>query len=300
MRESILRMVMYFDVFKHPLTIGDLERLVAPDQATALQGHLMELQAAGLVACTGKYWHRPDRHDWASRRDQRARWAEQRWSAAQKASLVLAQLPFVRGVLITGSLSKSSTTLDGDVDFLLLCAPGRVWSLKTITHLGRRPMPNALRELFCTNYILATDAMHLESRNLFTAIELATAVPMYGPEACASFIQANWWAEQFVPGLSWSLQRAQQARSLPGKPWLKPVGKMLPDGMKHRLERQALDMWDRYWNRKYNWLDERDRAQRFQRQPHVATNHLHDFQDHVLREVAQRLESIGQHEAVRL
>jgi hypothetical protein len=30
MRDALLRMVLYFDIFKHPLTVAELERLVAP------------------------------------------------------------------------------------------------------------------------------------------------------------------------------------------------------------------------------------------------------------------------------
>ena len=45
--------------------------------------------------------------------------------------------------------------------------------------------------------------------------ELATAIPMYGPRACASLISANPWARRFVPGMDWSLARAQRARPLP-------------------------------------------------------------------------------------
>ena len=300
MRESILRMVMYFDVFKHPLTLSELERLVGPDQPGAVRDTLDALVAENILESTGRYRHCPGRCDWVPHREQRTRWAEQLWPNACRAAAALAHLPFVRGVCITGSLSKSSTTLDGDVDFLLLSAPGRVWSLKTLTQAARWPMPSAMRELFCTNYILATDTLHLDARNLFTAVELATAVPMYGPEACAAFISANSWASRFVPGLDWSLQRAHNARPLPQPRSVGAIERLWSDRVALRVEHRALSMWDRYWNRKYGWLSEDVRAKRFQRRPGVATNHLHDFQDYVLGEVTMRLSAVGQDEAVRL
>ncbi|MFT4977330.1 MAG: hypothetical protein ACI8S6_003235 [Myxococcota bacterium] len=299
-RASILRMVMYFDVFKHPLTIGELERLVAPGRRAAISAACDALVAEGLLEATGRYRHSPGHSDWAARRAQRARWAEELWPRARRAAAVLARLPFVRGVCITGSLSKSATTPDGDVDFLLLSAPGRVWSLKTLTQLARWPLPEPLRELFCTNYILSTDTLALDARNLFTAVELATAVPMYGPSACAELIEANPWARRFVPGLDWSLARAQAALPLPSGGPAGATERLWSDAVAVRAERSALSMWDRYWNRKYDWLPDEVRARRFQRQAGTATNHLHDFQDYVLREASARLSAAGLDEPVRL
>ena len=65
-----------------------------------------------------------------------------------------------------------------------------------------------------------------------------------------------------------------------------------------RVEAGALSAWNRYWNRKYDWLDQDTRSQRFKRRPEIATNHLHDFQLYVLREVAERLADVGVHESL--
>ena len=123
---------------------------------------------------------------------------------------------------------------------------------------------------------------------------------MYGPEACAAFISSNPWAEQFVPGLGWSLQRAQAALPLPRPLPARATERAWSDAVAAVAERRALSMWDRYWNHKYDWLDTQTRAKRFQRQAGAATNHLHDFQDYVLRETAERMASVGLAEAVRL
>ncbi len=54
-----------------------------------------------------------------------------------------------------------------------------------------------------------------------------------------------------------------------------------------------MKLWDGYWNKKYAWLRPDLRAQRFKRRSEIATNHLHDFQDYVLREVAARYNRAG-------
>jgi len=61
---------------------------------------------------------------------------------------VLQRFPFVRGLLVTGGMSKNSTGPDGDVDWLILVEPGRVWTLKSLLQVFRRGLPEPLREGF--------------------------------------------------------------------------------------------------------------------------------------------------------
>lgn len=288
LERDILRMVLYFDVFKHPLSLGELTRLVAPGQADAVEAACARLEGARRLGSQGAYRFRLGREGTVERRQARARLAEQTWPAARRAARVLARFPYVRGLLVTGSLSKNSASADGDVDWLILVEPGRVWTLKTLLQIFRRGLPSGQREHFCTNYLLDTAHLALDDRNLFTAIELATAVPVAGPETCVALIDQNPWARAHVPGLAWSRERASHAPPLPVRAADAPAGPFAAT-----LERQCRSLWERYWDRKYGWLDPRVRAQRFKRRDEIATNHLHDFQQYVLSEVATRFAEEG-------
>lgn len=283
----VLQMVLYFDIFHHPLTTGELTRLVAPGQAGAVESACAGLAASGRLRRQGRFCFVPGEHATVARRRRRAAHAERAWPKARAAAAALARLPWVEGLMVTGSLSKNSMTADGDVDFLVLVAPGRVWTLKSLLQVLRRPLPHPIHELLCTNYLLSTDQLAIDDRNLYTAIELATAVPVFGRDACVALLRANGWAERWVPGLSWAVERA--GRLPPSAPLRAAPTSAVGD----RVERAALRAWDTYWNRKYAWLDAADRAQRFKRRPGVATNHLHDFQDYVLREADGRMRAAG-------
>ena len=298
--DAILRLVLYFDVFQHPLHQTELERLVCPGRPDLIQESCDTLRKKQLLEETHRFWHRPGAQRWVVRRQTRTRCAEKVWPIARRSAAILSGMPFVEGVLITGGMSKNSTTPDNDIDFLLLVTPNRVWSIKTITQALRRVLPHKYREQFCTNYIMATDAMPLSSRNLFTAIELSTAVPMHGPTACARLLMENQWVKQFVPGFSWSIQRAQAA---PKRKSSRPVRALEatwrgPGAL--NIEQWALKGWNQYWNSKYNWLSQAQRSKRFQRTPSTATNHLHDFQNYVLRETQARFEEVGLKEELSL
>ncbi|MFN7142395.1 MAG: hypothetical protein ACK4YP_01365 [Myxococcota bacterium] len=282
-------MVAYYDIFRHPLTEAELRRLCG----FPVSADVDRLVVAGTLERFGGHVTLPGRAAHVPRRVERTAAAERRWPAAMRAGRVLAAFPWVRGVLVTGGLSKQSTEPDGDVDFLLLVEPGSVWAAKSALQGLRRVLPESGRDLFCTNYLLATDALALDDRNVFTAMELATAVPLHGADACVALLEANRaWAERHVPGYAWSLARARNAPThalpLPTRLVEAATGPFAP-----RIERAALAAWDAYWNRKYAWLPEATRDHRFKRRPEVATNHLHDFQGYVLAEYARRCADVG-------
>jgi hypothetical protein len=283
--DDVLRMALYYDVFKHPLTVAELSRLVGADAGPAVRA----LIRAGRVAQDGPHVFLPGRGAQVEARVARTRHAEEAWPAARRAARVLAGMPYVRAVLITGGLSKRSSGPDGDIDFLLLVEPGRVWTTKSALQVFRRALPERVRECFCTNYLLATDRLALDARNAFTAMELATAVPMHGADLCAALLEENAWGRAYVPGWDWAIARARAALDVPTGPARGALEAALPAS----VDGAALRAWDRFWDRKYDFLDDATRARRFRRTPDAATNHLHDFSGWVCAEFARRCEAAG-------
>lgn len=288
---EILRIVLYYDVFRWPLSRGEIARFVAPEQPDAVSEACDALIADGRLHGRGPLVFVAGREAEIARRTEASRRAERLWPAARRAAALLARFPFVRGVLVTGGLSKGSVGDDSDVDFLLVVEPGRVWVTKTLLQAWRRALPTPVRECFCTNYLIAEDRLEIDDRSAYIAVELATAVPMYG-DACARLLEANPWASTYVRGWDWAVRRARNAPELPERRLARGIEAFAARGGDD-LDRRALGAWDRYWNRKYGWLDADTRAQRFKRRPDVATNHLNDFQFWVLDEWRERLRRHG-------
>lgn len=280
-------MVLYHDIFRHPLRLDELVYLCGkPDEVARGLAYAV---AQNWVQTGGNWVFRPGRDADCAPRRERSACAERTWPRARRAAGLLARLPFVRGVLITGSLSKQSADPGSDIDFLLLVEPGRVWTVKLALQGFRRGMPELVRESLCTNYILSTDNLAIPRRNLYTAVELATAIPMHGPGACVALLQANVWANAFVPGYSASQSRAEWAAELPKSRLRTSAETAIPP----QVEARAQSFVTSFWDRRYFWLSETDRQRRFQRGPGVATNHLHDFSGYVESEYASRMAELG-------
>lgn len=235
----------------------------------------------------GRWMSREGRRVDRERRSERAARAERLWPRARRSAWALARMPFVRGVLVTGSMSKGSAGDDGDIDFLLVVAPGRVWTVKSALHVARRALPSWAREAMCTNYILAEDNLAIPEQTMFTAVELATAVPMAGPEACTALLDANPWAQRFVPGLAWSRDRAALAERGEASRGRALVERAVPGG----LEPSARARMEQFWRWRYGWLPDAERRKRFKQDAGAATNHLHDHSAWVASEWAARCDA---------
>jgi len=279
-------MIMYFDVFRHPLTLPELVRFIDPGQPRLIAQQVELLVEQRILGRQEAFVFRHGMEEMVLRRQLRARSAEKIWPRARRAAAWLYRIPQVRGLLVTGSLSKNSTQSQDDIDFMVLVEPGQVWTLKTLLQAGRKLLPAGIRECLCTNYLLDISQPEIDDRNFFTAVELATAMPMAGRAASLKLLEANrHWVRHFIPGFDWSIDRARNMA--PDS----PRGPRLPSSS--WMERGAMGMWSRYWDRKYHWLDSETREQRFKRRPEIATNHLHDFQGYVLDEVQRRLTPLG-------
>jgi len=101
-------------------------------------------------------------------------------------------------VAVCGSQAAGNATPDADVDFFLIAERGRLWTVQVCSMVLKRVA--SLRSLrVCPNYLLAADALEVSPRDLYSAREAAQAVPLWGADAYARFLEANRWIELLLP-----------------------------------------------------------------------------------------------------
>ena len=197
--EAVLRTVTYADVFDCAPSARDVHRylvgVAAPAAATGAA--LARLVPDRLSERSGLYTLRGREGLVATRRAREAA-AARLWPQAVRYGRVLAQLPFVRMVAVTGSLTRDNSDARSDIDYLLVTDPGRVWVARALTGAVRRVVRRRGIRL-CINYILSVDALALADRNLFTAHELAQMVPVAGDDVYERLRAQNTWAREFLP-----------------------------------------------------------------------------------------------------
>ncbi|RYY95559.1 MAG: nucleotidyltransferase domain-containing protein, partial [Chitinophagaceae bacterium] len=193
LRTDILATLTYFDLFHYPLTALEL-RLFSrrPHQQAAISAALRELLAAKQVFCfDGLYTLHNDASLAPRRRRGNAKARELLYTAGKVAQLVSC-FPFVRGVAVSGSLSKNWADERSDIDLFLITAPNRLWLARTLLHgLKKLSYLVGRQHLFCMNYYVDEEGLQIKEKNIYTATELATLLPLRGIHAFQQLYKSN-------------------------------------------------------------------------------------------------------------
>lgn len=200
---AVWRTIVYADVFDYPLTLAEihffLEGVAAPPVAVeqVLQnGRLLP----DHLAHHPPYYTLPGREAIRQTRRRREALSQALWPVAVRYGRLIASLPFVRLVAVTGSLAVNNVDerLGADIDYLVVTQNGRVWLSRafiiTIVRLA------AWRGYtLCPNYILAESALTFPDQNIYTAHELLQMAPLYGLDVYHQIRRLNGWAARFMP-----------------------------------------------------------------------------------------------------
>lgn len=198
--DAVFATVAYREIFDYPLRRDEIKRyLIGTDGDGAavdaaidgLLGGALE-ESGGLVMLAG----RADTAEMRRRREQRA---GPLWQQARRYAAVLASLPFVRMVAVTGSLAANNPSGAPDIDFMIVTRAGCLWRVRTLCILMRLCDHRFGKALLCPNYFVSEKALTLRDRRLYVAQELAQMVPLFGPGVYRNLRRANRWADDYLP-----------------------------------------------------------------------------------------------------
>lgn len=192
----------YADIFDYPLTLSELHRRLIGLQASRadLSSQLREgdeLKDTIIYADNG-FFVLAGREAIISTRKQRSAFARELWPTAIQYGQIIARLPFVRMVAVTGALAVDNVETGTDLDYLIVTEPGHLWTCRVLSiALARLAARRGI--VLCPNYFISTEALVFPEQNLYTAHELIQMVPLFGQPVYDSIRQANAWSQQFLP-----------------------------------------------------------------------------------------------------
>lgn len=211
--DAILATLTYSDHFSYPLTIAELHtRLIKTKTSKQeLITVLAQLLRAHKVEQVGEYLCLPSHHQVVALRQARQDLALPKLARAKYIAALLARLPTVLAVFVTGSLAVKNAKVEDDIDFMIITEDQRLWStrlaitlLTEILRLRRRPFATQAQNKVCLNLYLSPSSLRLPKakRSLYTAYELIQALPVYDPNNLrAKLLTANSWIHEYVPNV---------------------------------------------------------------------------------------------------
>jgi hypothetical protein len=194
----ILEILAYYAVFDYPLTKDDIERFFPPSaKTTSVENALSHLLTEKAVFKIDEFYLLQDNPGLVNRRKDGNLRAAQLLPKAMKIGRFLSRFPYVRGVGISGSLSKNFAHEKADFDFFIITKTDRLWVARTFMHLFKKfTFLTGRQHYYCMNYYLDEQALKVRDENMYTAIEVATLVPVSGT-ALNDFFAANTWVSEW-------------------------------------------------------------------------------------------------------
>ena len=208
---ALLDGVVYGDLFDCAVGLDEIVRYSRrasgrDDVATVLGSPTVRR----TVVRQGDYVTLAGREELVERRKETRARARRLQRRAQRMGRLLGLVPFVRGLILTGSVAAEAATEDADIDLLVIVAPSRLafvfLLLGGFSRLTRR-------RLYCANYYMADDRLQVDRRNLFIAREIVQARPL--DEGGERFFRTNDWIVEYLPNAS--ISKNSNARRRPGR-----------------------------------------------------------------------------------
>lgn len=199
--ENILSTLAYFDLFSYPLNRGEIYLfLPAKCDMNNFNYILNKLVNVQHIYRFEKYYSLRNDHYLIERRNKGNKHAAKLMLTAQKVCNLLARFPYVRGIGISGSLSKNFADENADIDLFIITAENRLWVARTLMH-GFKKLTYLFNKqhYFCMNYYIDERDLQIHEKNIYTAIEIATLIPLHGDTVFEQFYNANAWSREYLP-----------------------------------------------------------------------------------------------------
>jgi predicted nucleotidyltransferase len=212
-KEDILATLAYFDMFNYPLTIGEIylflrDKYQHHDFNNALNG----LVSSRLAFRFGVFYSLKNDHSVIERRRNGNKKATELIKVAERVGQILIRFPYVRGIAISGSLSKNFADDGSDIDLFIITSANRLWIARTLMHAFKKlTYLFNKQDCFCMNYYIDEKQLQIAEKNIYTAVEVVTLIPLQGDTIIEKFYAANTWTHQYLPN---KIMRVSSAKPL--------------------------------------------------------------------------------------
>lgn len=191
--------LLYHDIFDYPLTSEELNKWLA--------GNIISKKGVNIDFSDGYYFLK-GRKKLVKKRLKRARYSKKKFSIAQKKALLIAKIPTVKFIGITGSLAMNNCKIDSDIDFILVTKSHTLWITRLFVYLlllitrtkVRHPKDSIENNKLCLNIWMDELNLKINKKNIYTAHELAQIKPLVDKgNIFSELIYANSWILNYWP-----------------------------------------------------------------------------------------------------
>lgn len=248
-KKNILATLAYFDVFNYPLTREEIALFLPVKYESALFDIAMAcLIGNRLIYRFDKFYSLKNDPYLVQRRSDGNQKAFEMVKTARKVGNILIKFPYVRGIAISGSLSKNYADDESDIDLFIITAPNRLWIARTLMHCFKKlAFLVKLENYLCMNYYIDEQQLEIPEKNIYTATEVVTLIPIQGDTTFADFFAANAWTRNYLPN---HIMRVSTAKSLTKMALKSTIEWLFNNYWGEKLDNRLMKITTSRWNRK--------------------------------------------------
>jgi hypothetical protein len=214
-KENILATLAYFDMFSYPLTKAEVYLFLKNKyNYEFFEDALKCLLNDGIIHQFDSFYTLKNDQYLIVRRNEGNKKAAELIKIAGKVGNFLIRFPYVRGIAISGSLSKNFADENSDIDLFIITEKNRLWVARTIMHCFKKLTFLINKEhLFCMNYYIDMQQLEIVEKNAYTAIEVGTLIPLQGDVVFEKFYAANAWIRDYIPNKNMRISSAKPVKN---------------------------------------------------------------------------------------
>ena len=292
-KNDILATLAYFDIFNYPLTSGEIF-LFLQNRYDQHEFDMAVKYMAGNnhIFQFGGFYSLKNDYAVIERRIHGNAKAAELIKIAERISNMLIKFPYVRGIAISGSLSKNFADEHSDIDLFIITAKNRLWIARTLMHAFKKLtyLVNK-QDYFCMNYYIDEDQLEIVEKSVYTAIEIVTLIPLQGDEVIENFYAANNWTRNYLPNKVMRLSSAK-----PVKPSLLKLAieSILNNSLGNFIDNALLKITTNRWLKKTQLkkLNAHGSVMAMATAKHYAKPDPKNFQNNLLRQYENKLAHI--------
>lgn len=197
--KAIINVLQYFDFFNHSLYLEEIHRYLSikTSQKEVLK-NLEEMYELHLIVNRDDLWALNNksldiRIDNLKRNSRLLR-------ISKRMGWLIRKFPFVKGVYLSGSLSKlGANNDDDDIDYFIITKKNRAWSARLFLTAFKKLFLFNQKRYFCINFFIDENHLELNKKNIYTAIESATLMALYNKGLLGKFYERNTFIQDYFP-----------------------------------------------------------------------------------------------------
>lgn len=196
---SVLGTLIYFDIFHYPLTAIEVFERSTTNKIDETRIALQELQQLKIVFCINGFYCLHNHEQLVEKRLTANAYATKSLQKAKLVSKLIKRFPYVRGIMLSGSIAKNYMDEQSDIDYFIITAPNRLWVCRLFFVLVQKIIFLNRYKYFCYNYMVDENHMHITDQSFYTAIEATTVLPVYNINMYHKFMNVNLWGQHYFP-----------------------------------------------------------------------------------------------------